>query len=385
MSLKSKLIILLIAFTLVPLVLFGAIIFAQSTSILRSVRIAQLDTIADLKKDKIVTFFHEREADIRSAQDYYNIRRNLPVLSRHIKGMADPEYRKVKKILDDQLKTFQEASGYLDVMLTDTNGKIVYVSNDKHATTQLRKFFPDRKAFEQGGKGVYFTDVFVNEAYGNQFEMFGVAPVRDLGGKFAGEVVIEIDMGPIYVFIRDATGLGRTGEALIAKQADGKTLFLSPLKHDLNAVMRRTVDLSEKSGVPAIKAARGESGSGISSDYNGDEVLAAWRYIPFLRWGLVTKIDSAEVFEPVRRMWAIIITVMVFVVLCGVFAALVVARTFSAPLLALQRGAEAIAAGELGHRVGTGAQNEIGRLSRAFDAMTDAIEQRVRERTRNWK
>ena len=382
MTLKKKLVILFIAFTLVPLVLFGVIVFSRARNILQTVRIAQLGTIADLKKDKIETFFQEREADIRSAQDYYNIRRNLPVLSGHTKGMADPEYRNAKKMLDEQIKTFQEASGYLDVMLTDASGKIVYVSNVRHAATQLRKDFPDRRAFEEGRKGVYFTDVFVSEASGNQFEMYGVAPVRDLRGAFVGEVVIEIDMKSIYAFIQDTTGLGKTGEALIAKKEGGKTIFLSPLRHDPDAALKKAVDLREKIAVPAIKAVMGESGSGITYDYHGEEVLAAWRYIPFLRWGLVTKIDASEVFAPVRELQTIIIFVGISIVFLGAFAALAIVRTITGPIVSLQKGAEAIAAGDMSHRVGTSAQDEIGSLSRVFDTMTDAIDQRIQERTR---
>ena len=90
MSLKSKLIVLFIAFTLVPLVVFGTIVFSKAKNILQTVRMAQLDTIADLKKDKIETFFQEREADVRSAQDFRNIRTNLPVLSTHADDRAAP-------------------------------------------------------------------------------------------------------------------------------------------------------------------------------------------------------------------------------------------------------------------------------------------------------
>jgi signal transduction histidine kinase/HAMP domain-containing protein len=110
-------------------------------------------------------------------------------------------------------------------------------------------------------------------------------------------------------------------------------------------------------------------------------VLAAWRYIPFLRWGLVTKIDAAEVFAPVRKLQTIVLVVGIGIVLLGAFAALAIVRAATGPVLSLQQGAEAIAAGDLSHRVGTDAQDEIGRLSRAFDAMTDAIDRRIRERT----
>jgi len=123
----------------------------------------------------------------------------------------------------------------------------------------------------------------------------------------------------------------------------------------------------------AQKSAAGENGSGIAFDYRGTEVLAAWRYIPFLRWGLVTKIDAVEAFAPVRQLEIIVISVGALIVLIGVFVALAISGTVTRPILSLQKGAEAIAAGDLGHRVGTEANDEVGRLARSFDAMTDAL------------
>lgn len=379
MPLKRKLIILFIAFTLVPLVVFGAVVYFQGKNILKTIRIAQLNTIADLKKDKIETFFGEREADIKSAQHYYNVRRNLPVLSRYQNERANPEYLKAKKMLDDQIKTFQEASGYVDLLLTDKQGRVVYVSNDEHADLQLGKALPGKKAFHDGKSDLYYSDVIT---VGGQFVMIGMAPVQDLQGAFAGQVAIEFDMGPIFTFIQDTTGLGTTGEALIARREGGRTLFVSPLRHDPAAALKRAVDLGDKIAVPAIKAVQGEDGSGITIDYHGQEVFAAWRYLPFLRWGLVTKIDAVEVFAPIRRLRNIIIVVGIGMVLVGSFLARTITGTITSPILSLQQGADAIAAGDLSHRVGTAAQDEVGRLSRAFDAMTDAIDQRVRERTR---
>ena len=381
MSLKTKLIILLIAFTLVPLVLFGTIVFSRAKNILQTVRMAQLDTIADLKKDKIETFFQEREADVRSAQDFRNIRTNLPILSTHAGDRTAPAYVQAKKSLDDQMKTFQQSYGYLDVMLLDAWGKVVYVSSDEHSAVQLGKPLHDRKFFEEGKKGIYFTDVFFGTEGGRRVEMIAIAPVRDLQGAFIGAVALEIDMAPIFKFIQDTTGLGTTGEALIARKEGNEILFLSPLEHDPNAALKKAVTLQEKIAVPAIKAAQGENGSGITYDYHGEEVLAAWRYIPFLRWGLVTKIDASEVFAPVRKLRVLVVSVGIFIVLIGALAALATSRTVTRPILSLQKGAEAIAAGDLSNRVGTLAQDEVGRLSRAFDAMTAAIDKRVRERT----
>jgi PAS domain S-box-containing protein len=376
MSIRTKLIILLLAFAGIPVLLFGTLVFTKARTELETVRIAQLNNIADLKKAKIETFFEERKADIRSAQHFLNIRRNLPLLAARsgngarVAAMGE---------LDGQLIPFQTANGYLDVMLTDRQGRIIYASNNAHRD-DLGKLLPDRRIFEEGKKDIYFTDVLEGETPGAGFRMFAVAPVHGLNGEFIGEVVLEIDMGPIYMFIQDNTGLGTTGEALIVRRDGNEVLFLSPIAGFPGAALKKRVAFDEKAGVPAQMAARGETGSGLTADYGGAEVLAAWRHIPSLRWGLVTKIAATEAFAPVRQLQTIVVSLGLFMVLAGIAAAALISRAIARPVHELQRGAEAIAAGDLSHRVGTAAQDEIGRLSRAFDAMTDALERDIADR-----
>jgi signal transduction histidine kinase len=383
MPIKTKLIILLISFTLVPVVMFGAIVFSQARGILESVRLAQLNNIADLKKEKIEAFFIERKSDIKSAQNFQNIKRNLPVVAAQEQGRSRTVYAGALKELDDQLRPFQQGYGYLDVMLTDRKGRFVYSSDEKRKPADRGKSIPDSRFFEEGKKGVYFTDVLMNKTpgdAGNLYEMFCVAPLTDLSGNFIGEIVIEIDMGPVYKFIRETTGLGQTGEALITRRDGDSVLFLSPINDDPDAALKKKVPMNDILAYAAQKAALGQTGSGIATDYRGTEVLAAWRYIPSLRWGLVTKINAAEAFAPVRTLQVIMLSLGAFMALIGLVAAAVIARTVTRPIQLLQEGAEAIKAGDLRRRVGTGARDEVGRLSRAFDAMTYALVNDIAER-----
>ncbi len=373
MSLKTKLITLLTAFTLIPLFLFGAYVFTRAQGLLESVRLDQLNNIADMKKDKIETFFRERAADIRSVESRLAVVQYLSSLNRPGLGSTDAAYEQAKADLDPRLYTFKESFGYLDVMLTDSHGTIVYVSNPEHAAIDIGKPLEIAGAFSEGKKGTYFTDVIFSEARGNRFVMWCLGPVRDAKGSFLGEVVTEIDMGPIYKFIEDSTGLGKTGEALIVKQIENGVLFLSPLRYKPEAALQMKVAFGERNALAAQKAGRGENGSGITHDYRGSEVLAAWRYIPSLRWGLVSKIDTADAFAHIYQLQKIVVYAGAIIVLIGAFAALLVSRTITSPLLHLQKGAEAVSSGDLKHRVATGSQDEIGRLSRAFDTMTEAL------------
>ena len=177
-------------------------------------------------------------------------------------------------------------------------------------------------------------------------------------------------MGPIYQFITDATGLGKSGEVVIAREEGNSVLFLSPLRYETGAALTKRVVTNTEKGFPAQQAVKGENGSGVAIDYSGREVLAAWRYLPFLRWGLVTKIETAEAFAPVSELKNLVLFITIIILLLGALAAVIIAKGITDPILALQKGTEIIGSGKLDHKVGTAAKDEVGQLSRTIDSMT---------------
>lgn len=369
MSIRTKHILILVAFTVIPILIFSVLVFSNARNSLMAVRIAQLNNIADLKKDKIETFFHERESDIGAAQNFYIIKRNLPGFSRFINDRAALHNSKGFQDLDRQITEFQKSYGFINVMLANPEGVIVYSSNKDYEPKYLGRPFPERKTFEEGKKDIYFSDISRAQETG-RFMMSAAGPLKGFDGKFIGEIIIDMDMEPIYSFLSDTTGLGNTGETLIARKEGNEVLFLSRLRHDPEAALKRRASFNGRIAFPAQKAALGENGSGITFDYNNDQVLGAWRYISPLRWGLVTKIKASEAFEPVIRLRNLVVGIALMILALGVFAALRIAKGITGPILALQRGAEVIGSGNLDYRVGTEAKDEVGQLSRLIDSMS---------------
>jgi signal transduction histidine kinase len=249
---------------------------------------------------------------------------------------------------------------------------VLYSSDNAYEADYQGKPFPERTIYEEGKKDIYFSDVTKRPTTG-RFGMMAAAPIKGFDGKFIGEMIIDIDMEPIYDFTSDPTGLGKTGEVLIAKKEGDTALFLSPLRHDPEAALKRKASFAEKAGFPAQQAVQGKNGSGVTTDYYGVEVLAAWRYIPSLRWGLVTKIEAPEAFAPVDRLRNIIVSIEIIILISGVLGAIIIARGITRPVLALQKGAEIIGSGDLDYRVATEAKDEVGHLSRLIDAMTQNL------------
>ncbi len=376
MSIKNKLIGLLFAFCVAPAILFGLFVFSHERTSLSEVRLAQLNSVADLKKDKIETFFREREGDLTSALNFTIIRRYMPVLSLRVRERGHPDLQRAQRDLDRQINEYRKSFNYPNVVIADSAGTVVYSADTAYGAQHLGKPYPDAVLLHEARKGVYFTDLARDES-ATRIEIMAAGPVLNDSGNFIGYVIIQIDMVPIFAFIADPTGLGRTGESLIVQRKGDSVLFLSPLRYAQGAALKKSVAFNGKKAFPAQKAAQGDTGAGKTIDYAGDEVLAAWRYLPSLRWGLVSKINTDEALQPVfdLRRHIIIADIVIFAV--GSFFAFFFAARLTDPIRRLQKGAELIRGGDLDHRVSTSSKDEIGQLSRAFDDMTVTLKKTI--------
>ena len=338
--------------------------------------ITHLKNIADLKVDRIESFIAERRNDITIAQGYPNIKKNLPIVTALANDRMNPAYREAKRALDKQLRLFQGIHDFNNIALLSPHGIVVYTSNESYATEQLNKPLPapeGKKAFEEGQKVLYFSDIFRYEGEGDRFGMFITAPIYNFNQTLIGVISCEVDSAPLYELIQDTTGMGKTGETLIGKQMGNKALFLSPLRHDPEAALKRTVTFGERKAFPIQEAVQGRDGSGLSIDYRGEKIIAVWRTVPSLDYGLVAKIDRVEALASTVEIRNFVIILEITILLLGTLVAKAIAKSLSNPIYALRRGTEVIGRGNLDYKVGTESKDEIGQLSRAFDQMAENL------------
>jgi signal transduction histidine kinase len=125
---------------------------------------------------------------------------------------------------------------------------------------------------------------------------------------------------------------------------------------------------------------QGRTGSGQSIDYRGKKVIAAWRYIPSLGWGLVAKIDTKEAFADVTNLRNLAAIILIIVIVLSGITAFSIAHSISEPIKRLSEGAAIIGSGNLDYKIGTNLKDEIGQLSRSFDKMTLDLKQTTASR-----
>ena len=95
-------------------------------------------------------------------------------------------------------------------------------------------------------------------------------------------------------------GFGRTGEFTLARREGDQIVWLLRHRHNELEAPPPTPFESEMAE-PMRRALSGECGTVVALDYRGVKVLAAYEKIHGVDWGVVAKIDLAEIRSPILR------------------------------------------------------------------------------------
>ena len=152
MNIKNKILVTFLSLAAVSVISVAVMEFFSARNTLLHIFAGQLETLTDIKANTIQTFFDALEDNISIAQDYYNIKTNLPIVNKFSEDRANPDYIKAKEMLDGQLRKWLEVKEEVsDIMLLNPEGKIVYSANEEHM-----KWNPGGRLFDPGG--VAFVD-----------------------------------------------------------------------------------------------------------------------------------------------------------------------------------------------------------------------------------
>ncbi|MDA8128714.1 MAG: EAL domain-containing protein [Betaproteobacteria bacterium] len=378
-SIPRRLLLGYLMVAVLPLTGLAAFYLAAFDASLHDTVLSNVNAIADKKADQIERYMAERTADARMLGQRNLIRDQLASLERAYRttGLRSPAYALSALPLRNDLNISYEAGNFYNFLLMDTAGDVIFSLRDEPVLGSNLRSGPHRNTELAQGFGLTLQSLqtrlsgFAQFAPSKRPTAFLTTPVLDHGVPI-GVLALELDVRKLESVTADRTGLGRTGETVLA-QRDGDTAFYTgPLRHIGDAAYRYQLPLAEAAH-PMQAALAGERGDGMVRDYTGIECVAAWRYLPSLRWGMVVKIDSAEALAPVARLRHFTyLALLLFLVLSGLVAYLM-GRSLSRPIRNITRVADRIAAGDLSQRVPPESIAELGRLAHAFNHMTDAL------------
>ncbi|MGH8762588.1 MAG: PAS domain S-box protein, partial [Nitrosospira sp.] len=345
--------------------------------------IQQVSAIADMKAEQIDSYLRERLLDARVIQAASTTRTAMREFASVYaeNGVKSAAYRQLDTQYREYFKRFVEDAGYYDLFLISPQGIVVY--SDAHESDFATSLVTG--PYRNTGLGVV-TRKALNTLQNSVSDFERYQPSRGAiaafmafpvvsEGKLEGIVALQIYSEHVYQVVADNAGLGASGEIVITRFHDERTaLVMAPLRHEPDAALARKIPLHNvPSAIAAQSGLHGERGAGLKRDYRGREVVAAWRYLPRMNWGIEVKMDAAEVFAFVERVRNFSLLVLGLTLLAAISGAVLFSRRVVTTLKNLSHSAQHIAAGNLQQRVPVAGWDEIGQLASTFNTMTERL------------
>ncbi|MBI3222537.1 MAG: EAL domain-containing protein [Nitrosomonadales bacterium] len=381
MKISTRLVLSFMLAAVLPLALFSYFNLQQDEATLRTEALGRMSDLADKKTMQVKSYLAERLQDAAFLARTPEVMEGLANLSREYPRRNAAGYIRENDGLHRYFSRYvEERALFHDMLLINPQGEIVYsqkheadfatnLSSGPWRGSQLARAFRDAC--------MTLEPVFSGyESYqpSSAPAVFIAVPVM-VGGKFKGVIAAQLDNRLFYQVATDATGLGVSGEAAFAQWDGEEMLYTTPLKYQADAAMRLRIGQQEARPTPMFGALSGNSGAGVNPDYRGTQVVAAWRYLPELDWGMVVKIDADEVFASIYRQRSLMQSVLFGLLLFSGLLGYLFARQFSVPLRGLAQTADALAQGNMGVRADESATGELGLFARTFNRMADKLQE----------
>jgi PAS domain S-box-containing protein len=235
--------------------------------------------------------------------------------------LATPGDASSKAGIAEDLRTIRTSSGYQNVVLVGTDGRVLISADPALAELEA----PARALVAQAASSgaVAFGDLFRSPADG-KVRLDVAAPVLGADDRPAAVLILRCDPEDyLYPLMRSWPTASKSAEALLLRRDGDDAVFLSPLRYRPDPVLTVRVPLSQGS-LPAVQAIRGKVGQVEAPDYRGVEVLVDLRPVPGSPWFVETKVDAEEILAEARyRDRVVLLFVVLSITMTAAMAALV--------------------------------------------------------------
>jgi PAS domain S-box-containing protein len=286
---------LLIIFVL-SIIMVGLLIFQYQKNIILERSEDNLASIANLKIERIDYWLDglQRDAVIMS-EDYY-----LTYMLESWLSDGAPNNVNRQNILH-RLKVIQDSHQYAALTLLDLDG-LVILSTNQDIISQ-----PDELIQHQAIDVIRSKKMILGEINLGQKKTLRMAMLTplfvDIKGtrQIIGVLYFRINPEQFLFPMLDAWPVGRlSAETLLVRRDAGDALYLNEVRRKKDLSLTMSIPLNQQD-IPGTNAVNGKTGFFRGVDYQNIPVISYLAQIPRMGWGMVAKIDEAEVYAPIDR------------------------------------------------------------------------------------
>ncbi|MCP1200494.1 methyl-accepting chemotaxis protein [Notoacmeibacter sp. MSK16QG-6] len=273
--------------------------------------------------------------------------------------------------------------GYYDIFLFNTEGDLVYTvfKETDYATNLIDGKWADsglgrvyRAAMELETNDEFVFDDFAPYAPSNGAPASFIAtPVIDYKGNKIGVLAYQMPVSAIASIMYNTTGLGQSGETVLLNQ--NGVMITDSQKTDA------VETLAVKLNIP--QAAELTPDNLITAEFDGYRDMhsdIALAEVPFsgAHWAVGALMDDAEILKGVASLRNFIALIALAVLIAGIAAAVLFARSLSKPIQKLVDQMETLADGDTDIELENERADEIGDMARSVAVFRDAAIDKAR-------
>ena len=117
MTIRKKMILILLLCTTIPMFVVGVLGYYHARRTLESLRMEQLESIADLKVKRIEDFFAEHQKHLSIAQQRPTLIKYTAILAELSGGVSNPTYANIRDELDRALQIYLPVYNFMNVII----------------------------------------------------------------------------------------------------------------------------------------------------------------------------------------------------------------------------------------------------------------------------
>lgn len=394
-----KITALVITVVLISVLTVSMVAFNLSKNSIEKRYTESIQALTKLKGQKISAFFEQVQSNLTFGAKLQTVREKLekvsPTLSEDIRQLIEQTEDSTradssdlinqellaarKALIADKEENMQELFGQIlstydieNVFLTNKEGIVVFrASADGNHEQGLGIPFndPDGNTLNVARDSVYFSNIYPEN---NQFLLLASTPVLNQDKIPIGILIYQINMSRVFSIAQDTTGLGNSGKVVIGKAFESSIIYRTSRTSFSQA---KVLPINAKQGKAIQQASQAETGVGYTTDYENEEVLAAWTFIPNAEWGLSIQVSKQEILLPSYLLAQYLAVTGFAISILALVLGIILSQNIVQPILYLREVISHLSEGILPEKLRRTTGDEIGEMTEDINELVDNLQE----------
>jgi methyl-accepting chemotaxis protein len=286
-------------------------VLVETVNAWRTTALEKITAQRSIKQQQIERYFTERLSDVSILGNSRSVAEALPVLQAAFEAegrkTGGPRWNDAVAKQTPWLQQYTKEYGYYDLFIIGKKGDVLFTAAREsdlgaNLTDGVLQDSGLGRLFAKVVKGNVVLEDFAPYApSNNEPAAFIGAPIRS-GDAIVGVVALQLSLQKINAIMQTLDGLGKTGDVFLVG-ADQRLRSDSARDASKSVVASFAQGAQGKIESSAVTdALAGDTGTDMLTDDPIRPILASWAplRIPGLTWAIVATIDVSEVFNPVN-------------------------------------------------------------------------------------